>query len=218
MTIKFLSAIVIVVMSSTFSQADVVINEIMRNPTAVSDFNGEWFELFNTGSTDIDIEGWTIRDDGSDSHVINNDGSLVVGAGDYLVLGINADSISNGGLDVDYEYQDVTLGNGTDEIVLLDLSLTEIDRVNYSDSSFPNDDPLNGTGRSLALFSPSLDNNIGSNWYAESGARFGDGDAGTPGARNFLAVPEPSSAAICSMVLIGIVSRRRRTRNVECAS
>ena len=41
---------------------DVVINEIMQNPSAVGDTDGEWFELYNPTGSDIDIEGWTIAD------------------------------------------------------------------------------------------------------------------------------------------------------------
>ena len=59
----------------------VVINEIMNNPSAVSDSNGEWFEIFNPTAAAIDIDGWTIRDNGSDSFVIDNGGPLLVPAG-----------------------------------------------------------------------------------------------------------------------------------------
>ena len=36
------------------------INEIIQNPSAVSDANGEWFEVYNPTGSGIDIEGWTI--------------------------------------------------------------------------------------------------------------------------------------------------------------
>ncbi|UCH26910.1 MAG: lamin tail domain-containing protein, partial [Trueperaceae bacterium] len=83
---------------------DVVINEIMQNPSAVPDSDGEWFELVNTTGSAIDIDGWTIRDDDSDSHVINNGGPLIVPAGGFLVLGNNADAGTNGGVTVGYQY------------------------------------------------------------------------------------------------------------------
>jgi len=41
--------------------SDVVINEIIQNPSAVSDANGEWFEVHNPTASAIDIDGWTIR-------------------------------------------------------------------------------------------------------------------------------------------------------------
>lgn len=91
---------------------DIVINEIIQNPDAVTDANGEWFELVNTTGSDIDIEGWTIQDNDTDSHVINNGGPLLVPAGGYLVLGINDDSGTNGGVTVDYVFSGIALANG----------------------------------------------------------------------------------------------------------
>ncbi len=55
-------------------------------------------------SSDVDIEGWTIRDNDTDSHVISNGGPSNIAAGAYLVLGKNADFGTNGGCDVDYHY------------------------------------------------------------------------------------------------------------------
>jgi hypothetical protein len=79
-----------------------VINEIMQNPDAVGDDAGEWFEIYNPTGAAVDIDGWTIRDDGIDNHLINNGGPLLVPAGGYVVLGNNADSGTNGGVTVDY--------------------------------------------------------------------------------------------------------------------
>ncbi len=82
----------------------IVINEILQNPDAVSDSSGEWFELHNPGGSAVDIEGWTIADDGSESHLIANGGPLSIPAGGFLVLGNNDDSGTNGGATVDYDW------------------------------------------------------------------------------------------------------------------
>jgi len=157
----------------------VVINEIMQNPSVVSDTNGEWFELFNTTADDIDIDSWTVNDNGSNVFVINNGAPLIVPAGGFLVLGRNADESTNGGVNVDYEYSGFFLANGDDEIVLLDISLAEVDRVEWDGGpGFP--DP---TGASMALIDTALDNNAGANWCTAASA-FGDGDSGTPGQVN----------------------------------
>ena len=59
-------------------------------------------------------------------------------AGGYLVLGRNTNPAVNGGLDVAYRYAGVVLGNGADEIILLDPSGAEIDRVAYDGgATFP---------------------------------------------------------------------------------
>jgi len=169
---------------------NIVINEIIQNPAAVDDTDGEWFELFNPTDSDVNINGWTIKDDGSDSHVIDNGGDLIITAGGYLVLGINGDQGTNGGVSVDYVYSGYSLANGDDEVVLIySDGASEVDRVNYDNgSTFP--DP---NGASMELRNPSYDNNVGTNWDVAS-APYGDGDLGTPGAQNtILSALEPIS-------------------------
>ena len=64
----------------------VVITEFMKDPVRVADSFGEWIELLNTTASPIDIDGWTLTDDGSDLHVIDNGGALVIPAGGRLVI------------------------------------------------------------------------------------------------------------------------------------
>ena len=75
--------------------ANIVISEIMQNPSAVGDSSGEYFELYNGDDTDVDINGWTIADADSDSHTIDNGGPLIIPAGGYIVLGNNSDTATN---------------------------------------------------------------------------------------------------------------------------
>ncbi len=42
---------------------DLIITEIMNNPSAVGDSEGEWFEIYNNGSQDININGLEIGSD-----------------------------------------------------------------------------------------------------------------------------------------------------------
>lgn len=172
------------------SAGDILINEIMQNPNAVYDSAGEWFEILNTTSSPIDIEGWIIKDDDTDSHTINNSGSgVIVPANSFFVLCRDSNSSTNGGFICDYQYSGFTLANGADEVVIME-GATEIDRVNYDGGTlWP--DP---TGASMAYNVPDSgnpDNNIGANWY-DSGAtdgapqapQYGNGDRGTPGSIN----------------------------------
>ena len=62
-------------------------------------------------------------------HVIDNGGPLIVHPNQVLILGINVDTATNGGVNVDYQYADFFLDKGFDEIVLLDDSGVEIDRI-----------------------------------------------------------------------------------------
>ncbi len=167
----------------TLNPGDLVINEIIQNPAAVSDSNGEWFEVFNNTAAPIELNGLTIKDDGSNTHTIGS--SVIVPPGGFAVLGIDANSATNGGVTVDYEYSNFFLANGDDEVVILD-GLVEIDRVNYDGgTTFP--DP---TGASMALNDTANDNNDGTNWCTAS-TPFGDGDLGTPGAANDCPVISP---------------------------
>lgn len=164
------------VAANGISSGDVVINEIMQNPDAVTDANGEWFELYNATADAINLENCLISDSGSNSHTIEN--SLIIPAGDYIILAKNDDFSINGGVNIDYKYSNFTLGNSDDEIILT-CNEIEIDKVEYDGGpEFP--DP---NGYSMILADSSLDNNIGSNWCV-SISSYGDGDLGTPGIQN----------------------------------
>ena len=174
------------------TQGDLVITEIMNNPSPVSDTTGEWFEVYNITDTAIDINGWTLKDDGTNTHVIDSsNGTTLVPAGGYLVLGRSADPAVNGGLTVNYSYGEGghTLGNASDEVVLLTANDVEISRVNYDGgTTYPD---LNG--ESMQLDSSSInetDNDLGSNWCAST-STYGDGTGslGTPGAANDTCAP-----------------------------
>ena len=178
-----------------FNLGDVIVNEIMKDPDDVFDSDGEYFELYNTTGSAIDINGWEISDNGSDSFTVVNGGPLSIPAGGYLVLGVNDDTATNGNVPVDYEYDlaDFELGNGDDEVILKDALGTEIDRVEYTDATFPD-----VTGASLE-FLPSLlgggddhtQNDDGLNWQAATTVISGGvNDLGTPGLVNSAPAPE----------------------------
>ena len=165
---------------------DIVINEIMQNPDVVADDKGEWYELYNAGDTEVDINGWIMKDNGTNIDTIQNGAPLVIQPGGYLVLGKNGDTSVNGGVNVDYVYDNFNLGNSSDEIILyLSDGISVVDRVEWDNgSTFP--DP---TGKSMELINPAFDNNDGNNW-AEALTIYGDGDYGTPGAQNSQFVSE----------------------------
>jgi hypothetical protein len=173
---------------------DLIINEVMQNPSAVYDSNGEWFEIYNTTGAGIDIDGWTIKDDGTDSHIINNGGALVVPATGFLVLGNNSDSGTNGGYTCDYQFSGISLGNGADELILDDGTKAEIARIEWDGGTvWP--DP---NGASMAFMGTPAENNDGSKWDEECTTTYGDGDYGTPGAANTgcPTVPVPDTLTI----------------------
>lgn len=182
-----------VMMSSGVNPGDLVITEIMKDSSAVGDSDGEWFEVYNTTAADIDVDGFTIKDDGGDSHIINNGGMpVIIPAGGYALFAKNADAMNNGGLPTNvtvYEYSNINMSNSADEVVLVDTANVEIDRVNY----------LNGMGwpdtSGIALNlsddkKTATDNDDMMNW-CDATMTFGAGDAGTPGAANTVCTPAP---------------------------
>ena len=151
----------------------------MADPSAVPDELGEWFELYNRGAALIDLNGWIIKHNAGDWSKIVSQGPLLLAPSQHIVLGINADVATNGGAPIDYQYTSFRLGNTLDDIVLLNASAREIDRVVYG-SNFPL-----VAGASMALISPELDNSVGANWALSAVTWPGSaGDRGSPGAVN----------------------------------
>lgn len=163
----------------------VMIVEIMKDPDAVNDNQGEWFEVWNISNSAVDLNGWTIEDLGSNSHTISS--SLVIPANEYAVLGRNSNPSQNGNYTPDYVYgNDIQLANGDDEVILLFTDGTSIvDRVYYDGGTqwpSPTGASFHYTGAHYQ------DNNLAVYWQ-ESVARepgfSGSGDAGSPGQRGF---------------------------------
>ncbi len=156
----------------TPSEAKLVITEIMPNPSMVSDTYGEWFEVYNQDSISHNLFHWTLKDADTDSHRIED--NLIIEPGNYIVLGRNADSTQNGGLQVDYVIHNFILSNTVDEIIFWDSLGYLVDEVVY-DNTFPF-----GNGASMYVADMELDNNNPDNWYVSS-TPYGVGDFGTPG-------------------------------------
>jgi hypothetical protein len=150
----------------------IVVTEIMSNPDAQSDSAGEYFEVLNTGPAPVDMQGWTVRDDGSNAFTITE--SLVVNAGEYALL---ARSETAGAGNVDYVYGSaMSLANSADQIII-ERDGELVDRVDY-DASFPL-----AVGASMELspaMSDAVQNDVASNW-CEAQTVMADGDRGSPG-------------------------------------
>ncbi len=158
---------------------ELFITEIMRDPSAVLDENGEYFEVYNASSTDINLCGWTLRDAGTDTTTVSGD--VYVGAGEYAVLTRNASSSANGGIASDYGYgNSLQMGNGADDEIILAVAGVTVDEVYYLSSFF------GGSGYSAELRSTSFSatgNNSASGWCTAT-TTYGSGDRGTPGLPN----------------------------------
>jgi len=172
-----------------FEPGTILITEVMKDPEMVGDPSGEWIELYNPTETDIDINGWTLQDEGTDAHTILAAGGVVVQAEAFFVLGRDLDPAENGGVDVSYVYSGFKLANEEDEIILK-AGDQEVDAVKYDSATFPQ-----GKGKSLTLsadkFGSDL-NDFGANW-CDGQVQYGKGDWGTPGKTN----PDCNNPAKC---------------------
>ena len=86
---------------STACSSDVCINELMPNPAGNDAGNypdGEWVEIYNSGTADINLQGWTLVDAAQYSHPIdantwvdfaNLATPYVLAAGDYAIIAEN---------------------------------------------------------------------------------------------------------------------------------
>ena len=169
------------------NESDVVITEVMKNPNAVSDNAGEWFEIFNTTGRDIDLRGVQFaEDDGDSAFFVEGDAAVVLAAGDWFVLGNNGDRATNGGIEVDYAYRGFNLANPADSIVISAPDGTRIDRLLYDENDFPDTSgiamQLDGASRP-----EEIDNADPAHWCNARTAidpASPAGDRGTPGAAN----------------------------------
>jgi len=169
---------------------DLIITEVMQNPSQSDDEYGEYVEVYNDSGSDITIcGGWSLEDADSDMDEITG-GPYTIGSGDYFVFGADSDTSRNGNYtpDYDYDHSSFVLANGNDEVIIV-FDGTTIDEIEYDDGdTFP--DP---TGQSMNLDPDSrdaTDNDDGDNWCETNFSSYGSGDLGTPGDANE-ECPEP---------------------------
>jgi hypothetical protein len=176
-----------------------VVSEVMANPAAVSDNRGEWFELYNIGNTAVDLDGFVLSDDGTNSHVISGT-SLLITPGAYFVLGRDGDPSANGGYTPDYVYDGFTLSNAADEIILSQNGVEQLRLAYVRGSAF-------GTKGISVEIRPgaTFPYNASDYQLTASAMTYGDGDRGSPGEAGGTglahALPEPSTGWL---VLAGV--------------
>ncbi len=168
------------VAQSSASEGDVIISEIMPDPDAVSDADGEYIELFNTTGQSISIDGWAISDAGGSPSSISQ---VTIPAGGFVVLCRNATTSENGGIDCADSFSSA-VNNGTETITLQDGNGDTVNQITYDLNSGNWPDP---TGASLEYTgAPGDDNSMESHWQKAT-TRTGDfagdgGDFGSPNA------------------------------------
>ncbi len=160
---------------ASFTASSVIINEINYKSSPVFDA-GDWIEIMNTTKTDISLAGWSIKDGGSIPYLF--DSSAVIPALGYLVIAEDTSKFRT-------YYQAVTnvcgptgfgLSSSGETVTVKDSSGEIVNSIQYLSSAQWNQG-ASGTGYTLSLINPGVDNTMPENWGVS-------GLLGTPGRIN----------------------------------
>ena len=153
-----------------------LINEISYN-AAPGNNAGDWVELFNPGGEALDLGGWTFKD-GDDGHGFSIPAGTTLAGGGHLILARDLALFRSAYPLVLRAVGDFGFGLSTsgERLRLYDPDGNFVDAVTYGVES-PWPAAANGTGPSLELRSPAMDNALAASWAAGSAP-------GTPGAVN----------------------------------
>ncbi|MPS47706.1 FxDxF family PEP-CTERM protein [Methylobacillus sp.] len=184
---------------------------------------GEYIEISNLGSSDVDFTNWSYDDDSRTSLVFNLSDFGIVKAGESVVITeIGADEFrARWGLSDDVKvigFMNPNLGRN-DEINIFDHELNLVDRLTYGDQDF--------RGSIRARYNSGVPGSVdalGANdvygWVSsqvgdsEGSWRSSVGDIGSPGQTNLTiaAIPEPETYALmlAGLGLVGFAARRRK--------
>ena len=165
-----------------WAAGDLVIIEVMSNPAAVSDANGEWFEVYNSTGASIYLNGLIITSSDGDYHQVTSDEVLELDAYSLFVFGINEDYDDNGWVHVDYEYDGVILSNEEDDLILMAEDLV-VDEITWDDGWTMPDT----SGASMTLdpwYYDSVYNDDGDLWCPATDPWDVATDLGSPGDEN----------------------------------
>ena len=179
-----------------YQDTGIVINEINYNSSPL--FNtGDWIELYNPLSYALDISGWIFNDE-DDNHIFKIPEGTILKSDNYLVLCADNDAFSERYPEVNNKLGNFDFGlSGSSELVRLYSNKgVLIDSLTYGDDTPWPLEP-DGSGHTLSLINPELDNSVAHNWKASIGT-------GTPGVINdvFDSVDEEDSY-IASPIQLG---------------
>ena len=171
-------------------------SEVLYDPMAVPDQDGEYIEIANVSDLYIDITNWTLTNAMGQSFTFEGDieapGSrasasatgtaVVLSPGMVLLLALDDDALSNGGLDPDVLYHDLALGNASGALSLWAGDL-EVDALSYDETTSWPDAPGHAIERDPACLEPFL-SELGDCWCIATEQWARESDFGSPGAVN----------------------------------
>lgn len=156
---------------------DLVITEILMNPSGAEERFREWIEVHNPTTDTISMSGVVVED------LIRSyalPGTTAIAPGGYLVLSYEANPLANGGImgAVSYGSADIQLNNGT-ETVRIRAGSSVIDEVSWS-PGWPTAD-----GVAMCLRAPYAADNSRVEAWGQASTTFGStSNLGSPGVAN----------------------------------
>ncbi len=119
--LELLALVATLASSLRLARGQVVLNEVLANPDAEP--AEEWAELYNAGSAQVDLGGWSL----SDSNGYGSSGSVMLELGTEIAAG--------GYLVVVLRGSDGLLNNGGDDVELYNANGELVDEVTWSSSA-----------------------------------------------------------------------------------
>lgn len=163
---KLYSIFLFIILFATYSQAQIMINEIMYNPPESGTDSLEYIELHNASATAVDISGWQFTRGISYTFPAGT----TIPANGFVVATAKINALTLGfGYTTTHEWPALVggasngLSNSGEGIELRDGGGVFIDSVRYG-SSAPWPTLANGSGPSIELISSTLDNTLVSSW------------------------------------------------------
>lgn len=156
--------------TASMNELPIILNEIMYNASPLYD-SEDWVELYNPNQITMDLHGWILRDQ-NDSHQFSIPEGSIINAYGYMIVSRNQSkfrqvfpSVTNVVGDFGIGLYGFGLSSEGESLRLYNSLGNLVDLVNYGVTT-PWPANANGTGPSIQLIDPGLDNNIGSNWIA----------------------------------------------------
>ncbi|MDD4992998.1 MAG: CotH kinase family protein [Paludibacter sp.] len=167
------------VQTLTAKGSDIVINEINYKSGADKP-TGDWVEIYNQGNVAVDMSGWIFKD-GDNLHGFPFPSGFSLPADGYAIVTENITTFKAVYPNMPNVFGSTGFGlSSTGEAVrLYDKQGVLVDSVVYS-SVAPWAPEAAGSGPTLELRNPALDNTLAENWYADTYK------SGSPGAPNYL--------------------------------
>jgi hypothetical protein len=167
--------------TGNLNAGDLLISEIMYDPTALTDADGEWFELYNNTSHTVDLNNLVIKKNDTESHIIK--GPFILAAHGYCVLARTENAVPG----TKYLYNSsITLNNTGCLLAVCNYGTNGTDgsvicAVNYGNDGFPK-----ASGATICLDPEimTLASVVTGNSWCISKSIFTTGDLGTPGSVN----------------------------------